>query len=429
MWHSVQNYFRTNMTDFKSLNLLTSILSEIQRKGYARPTAIQAKSIPVLMRGSDLLGIAQTGTGKTASFSLPIIDRLGRADDRPGPMQIRALILAPTRELATQIHKNICSYSKGLEINSALVIGGVRKETQIEELRNGMDIVVATPGRLMDLMGGGHIRFDELEVFVLDEADMMLDFGFFEDVKVISSRLPNERQTVLFSATMPRQIEELAKTLLVDPVKVQSAPQSSTIEKIEQLVYFVEENDKLALLQLLLEDQLIERVLIFCKAKYGIVNVVESLEQNGISHGEIHSNRTQSQRDQAIADFSEGKIRVLVATDIAARGIDVLDVTHVINFNLPDDATYYVHRIGRTARAGKDGVAISLCGERDLALLRNVQKKIKKEIPTILDHPFHKEFAPLAVKKKRVGSSASFRERKRPSQAKRRAKKKFLKHI
>lgn len=417
------------MSDFKSLNLLPSILTEIERKGYLRPTAIQMKSIPDLMQGRDLLGIAQTGTGKTASFSLPIIDRLGRIQEKPAPLQIRALILAPTRELATQIHKNICSYSKGLEIHSAIVIGGVRKETQIAELKSGMDIVIATPGRLMDLMGGGHLKFDELEFFVLDEADMMLDFGFFEDVKMISSKLPKVRQTILFSATMPRQIEELAKKLLIDPVKVQSAPQSSTIEKIEQLVYFVEENDKLALLQMLLEDQAVERVLVFCKAKYGVINVVESLDKCGISHGEIHSNRTQTQRDQAIADFSEGKIRVLVATDIAARGIDVLDVTHVINFNLPDDPTYYVHRIGRTARAGKEGVAISLCGERDLALLRNVQKKIKKIIPTILDHPFHKEFAPLKVKTKRVGSSASLRERKRPSQAKKRAKKKFLEHI
>ncbi len=417
------------MSDFKSLNLLPSILTEIERKGYINPTTIQSKSIPVLLKGSDLLGIAQTGTGKTASFSLPIIDRLGRLSTRPEPLQVRALILAPTRELATQIHKNICSYSKGLKINSAIIIGGVRKENQIEELKDGMDIVVSTPGRLMDLMGGGHIRFDELEVFVLDEADMMLDFGFYEDVKTISSKLPKERQTALFSATMPRQIEELAKKLLNNPVKVQSAPQSSTISKIEQLVYFVEENDKLALLQMLLADESIQRVLVFCKAKYGVINVVEDLAKNGISHGEIHSNRTQTQRDEAIAEFSEGKIRVLVATDIAARGIDVLDVTHVINFNLPDDATYYVHRIGRTARAGKDGVAISLCGERDLALLRNVQRQIKKDIPTILDHPFHKEFPPLKVKKKRVGSSASFRERKRPSQAKRRAKKKFLENL
>ena len=228
---------------------------------------------------------------------------------------------------------------------------------------------------------------------------------------------------------MPRQIEELAKKLLIEPVKVQSAPQSTTIEKIDQLVYFVEENDKMLLLLSLLEDESIERVLIFCKAKYGVLNVVEALEQNGISHGEIHSNRTQTQRDQAIADFSAGEIRVLVATDIAARGIDILDISHVINFNLPDDATCYVHRIGRTARAGKDGVAISLCGERDLALLRNVQKKIKKVIPTVLDHPFHKEFPPLKVKKKKVGSSASFRERKRPSQAKKRAKKKFLENL
>ena len=417
------------MAGFKSLNLLPSILEALYKKGYKSPTTIQEKSIPALLKGSDLLGIAQTGTGKTASFSLPIIDRLGRKEDRAQDKQVRALILAPTRELATQIYKNIISYSNGLNLRSSIAIGGVRKETQIEDLKEGSDIVVATPGRLMDLMGGGNLKFDELEVFVLDEADMMLDHGFFEDIKTISKKLPIKRQTVLFSATMPRQIEELAKSILVRPVKVQSAPQSSTITKIHQLVYFVEENDKLSLLSFLLEDESIERVLVFCKAKYGVINIVEELNTHGISNGEIHSNRTQTQRDEAIADFSNGKIRVLVATDIAARGIDVLDVTHVINFNLPDDATYYVHRIGRTARAGKTGIAISLCGERDLALLRNVQKIIKKDIPIYLDHPFHKEFPPLVKKTKRTGSSASYRERKRPSQAKVRAKKKFLEHL
>lgn len=403
------------MSDFKSLNLLPSILNEIVRKGYLRPTPIQAKSIPVLMQGQDLLGIAQTGTGKTASFSLPIIDRLGRLEDRPAPKQIRALILAPTRELATQIHKNISSYSQGLQVKSAIVIGGVRKENQIEELKEGVDIVVATPGRLLDLMNEEYIKFDELKFFVLDEADMMLDFGFLEDVKKISSRLPKKKQTAFFSATMPRPIEELAQKLLINPAKVESTPESSTVEKIEQLVYFVDESDKLSLLLMLLEDQKLERVLIFCKAKYAVINIVEALSKSDISHVEIHSNRTQTQRDQAMADFREGKCRVLVATDIAARGIDVLDVGHVINFNLPDDPSYYVHRIGRTARAGKEGIAISFCSEKELVLLRNVQKVIKKTISIERQHPFHKEYSipkPTANK------------RKRPTQAKRRARKK-----
>lgn len=417
------------MSDFNYLKLLPEILAKIASKGYQTPTPIQAKSIPVLLKGHDLLGIAQTGTGKTASFSLPIIDRLARRPIDLRANQTRALILAPTRELATQIHKNILSYSQGLNLKTAIIIGGVRKTTQMETLKDGMDIIVCTPGRLMDLMGGGHIKFDQLEVFVLDEADMMLDFGFLDDVKQITQRLPKNRQNIMFSATMPKLIEKLAKSLLVKPIKIQAAKESSTISTVDQVVYFVDEEDKFPLVASLLEDESAKRIMIFCKAKYGIADVVDHLNKSEISNCEIHSNRTQTERDQAISDFSSGKVRVLVATDIAARGIDVRDVTHVINFNLPDDSTYYVHRIGRTARAGKTGKAISLCAERDLALLRNVQKLIKMKIPTITDQPFHKEFKPLNPKKKRMVSSAKLRERKRPSQAKRAAKKKFLENL
>lgn len=417
------------MSGFNSLKLRPEILAKIANMRYQTPTPIQERSIPVLLKGHDLLGIAQTGTGKTAAFSLPIIDRLVRNPVALGPNQTRALILAPTRELATQIHQNILSYSEGLDIKSAIIIGGVRKTTQIETLQDGIDIIVCTPGRLMDHMGGGHIKFDQLEVFVLDEADMMLDFGFLDDVNTISQRLPLKRQNIMFSATMPKVIERLAKSLLVNPIKIQAAKESSTIGTVEQVVYFVEEKDKYPLVTSLLEDQSATRVIIFCKAKYGIADVVEQLNKNKISNCEIHSNRTQTERDQAISDFSSGKIRVLVATDIAARGIDVLDVTHVINFNLPDDSTYYVHRIGRTARAGKTGKAISLCAQRDLSLLRNVQKRINMNIPVIIDQPFHKEFKPLNPKKKSMVSSASLRVRKRPTQAKRAAKKKFLENL
>jgi len=415
----------TKMNDFNSLNLSPEILVAITKKGYTKPTPVQAQTIPQLMKGKDLLGIAQTGTGKTASFSLPIIDRLVKDPNDLMPGQTRALILAPTRELATQIHNNILSYSEGLDISSTVIIGGVRKERQIEVMNGGIDIVVATPGRLLDLMGGGYITFDMLEVFVLDEADMMLDYGFFNDVEVISSKLPKDRQTALFSATMPKDIETLAKSILVKPVKVASAPQSSTIEKIEQQVYFTLEDNKLNLLSMLLEDDSIERVLVFCKAKYSVAAIVDRLAESGITTGEIHSNRSQNERDAAIADFTEGKIRVLVATDIASRGIDIDNVTHVINFNMPEDATYYVHRIGRTARAGRDGMAISLCAEKDLALLRNVQKLIKMDIPKITDQPFHKEYVPLPKKNK----SSRLANRKRPSQAKRAAKKKFLENL
>jgi len=411
---------------FNSFNLLPTIIEALDDKGYEYPTIIQEKTIPILLKGHDLLGIAQTGTGKTASFSLPLIDRIARITNDLMPNQIHALVLAPTRELATQIHNNIISYSKGLDITSAVIMGGVRKENQIELLKSGIDIIVATPGRLMDLMAGGHILLPQLEVFVLDEADMMLDMGFYEDVKTIASRLPSNRQTVMFSATMPKEIEALAKTILNKPQKVESARESSTIEKIEQSVYYTLEDNKLPLLLHLLKDEAIERVLVFCKAKYSVASIVETLTENGISNGEIHSNRSQNERNQAIKDFTEGAVRVLVATDIASRGIDVEGVTHVINFNMPEDATFYVHRIGRTARAGRSGCAISFCAERDIALLRNVKKLIKVEIPEVLDHPFHHTYAALPKNGNHKASSSSMRKRKRPSQAKKEAKKKFV---
>ena len=333
------------MADFRALNLLPGILDAIDSKGYKYPTVIQERTIPVLLSGADLLGIAQTGTGKTASFSLPLIDRIARIDDDLMPNQIHALILAPTRELATQIHNNILSYSTNLDITSMVVMGGVRKERQIDAMSSGVDIVVATPGRLMDLMGGGYINLDRLEVFILDEADMMLDMGFYEDVTTITSILPKDRQTVLFSATMPKEIEALSNVLLNNPVKIEAAKQSSTTDKVAQSVYYTLEDNKLSLLLSLLEESSFERVLVFCKAKYSVAAIVESLSANGISNGEIHSNRTQTERNKAIEDFTNGDIRVLVATDIASRGIDIDGVTHVINFNMPEDATFYLSLI------------------------------------------------------------------------------------
>jgi ATP-dependent RNA helicase RhlE len=419
------------MADFRSFKLLPGIHDAIDDKGYKYPTIIQERTIPILLAGHDLLGIAQTGTGKTASFSLPLIDRVARIEDDLMPNQIHALILAPTRELATQIHDNILSYSKDIEISSTVIMGGVRKENQIEIMKDGIDIVVATPGRLMDLMGGGYIKLDRLEVFILDEADMMLDMGFHEDVTTISTMLPSERQTVLFSATMPREIEILAKSLLKNPKKIEAARESSTIEKIDQSIYYTLEDNKIPLLLHLLENESLERVLVFCKAKYSVAAITEALSENNIGNCEIHSNRTQTERNKAIEDFKSGDVRVLVATDIASRGIDIDGVTHVINFNMPEDSTFYVHRIGRTARAGREGVAISFCAERDLSLLRNVKKLIKIDIPEVLDHPFHHYYAPLPSKGKHKDSSSSIRKskRKRPSQAKRAAKKKFLANL
>ena len=415
------------MADFSALKLLPEILESITKKGYEYPTVIQERTIPVLLKGHDVLGIAQTGTGKTASFSLPLIDRLARKRIELEPNCCRALVLAPTRELATQIHQNIISYSESTEVTSTIIMGGVRKENQIQTMGSGVDIIVATPGRCMDLMSDEFIKLDQVEVFILDEADMMLDMGFYKDVETISNLLPESRQTVLFSATMPKEIEVLAKSILVKPIKIAAAPQSSTIDKIEQSVYFTLEDDKIPLLLNLLEDQSIERVLVFCKAKYAVASIVEALNANDITTGEIHSNRTQTERNNAIKDFTQGDIRVLVATDIASRGIDVDGVTHVINYNMPEDATFYVHRIGRTARAGRDGTAISFCAERDLALLRNVQKLIQIEIPKVMDHPFHFEYPPLKSKGQHKASSSSIRKsnRKRPSQAKKASKKKM----
>ncbi len=419
------------MADFSALKLLPEILESISAKGYKYPTIIQERTIPVLLKGHDLLGIAQTGTGKTASFSLPLIDRLLRKKVDVKPNHCRALVLAPTRELATQIHKNIISYSKNSELTSTIIMGGVRKERQIEFMTGGVDVIVATPGRLLDLMGSEDILLDQVEVFILDEADMMLDMGFYQDVQTICDLLPTDRQTVMFSATMPKVIEKLAKSILKNPIKIAAAPQSSTIDKIEQSVYFTLEDNKIPLLLSLLEDDSIERVLVFCKAKYSVSSIVEALTANGITTGEIHSNRTQTERNEAIADFTEGNIRVLVATDIASRGIDIDDVTHVINYNMPEDATFYVHRIGRTARAGREGTAISFCAERDLALLRNVQKLIGLEIPKVVDQPFHHEYAPLKKQGNHKDSSAAMRrnDRKRPSQARRASKKKLLEKL
>lgn len=416
------------MTDFNSFKLLPSILDIIEAKGYKHPTLVQERTIPVLLKGHDVLGIAQTGTGKTASFSLPLLDRLVKKKKQLKPNEIRALIIAPTRELATQIHKSVLSYSEGLDISSAVIIGGVRKSNQIELMTSGIDIVVATPGRFMDLMGGGHILFDQLEVFVLDEADMMLDMGFYDDVKTITSKLPVKKQTVMFSATMPKQIELLAKSILVRPIKIAATQQSSTLDKVSQSVYTVLEENKLPLLLNLLSNDSVERVLVFCKAKYAVADIVEALIKNNISNGEIHSNRTQNERNQAIKDFTEGNVRVLVATDLASRGLHIDNVTHVINYNMPDDATFYVHRIGRTARAGREGTAISFCSERDLGPLRKVQKLIQLVIPKITKHPFHHEYAPLKKGHHRP-SSASLRQRKTMSQTKISAKKKFLEHL
>jgi ATP-dependent RNA helicase RhlE len=377
------------MTDFPGLKLAQPILRAIADEGYTTPTPIQGKSIPPLREGRDLLGVAQTGTGKTAAFALPLLHRLGEHAGRPRCRQPRALILAPTRELAGQICDSLRSYSRYLSLRSAVVFGGTSIRPQIRALAQGVHVLVATPGRLIDLMNQGHLRLDAVEVFILDEADRMLDMGFIRDVKKIAAALPRRRQTAMFSATMPKTVQGLADGLLRDPVRVEAAPAATTVEKVEQRVFFVPKDKKRVLLGKLLNDKSIERVLIFTRTKHGADRVARHLYQIGIRADAIHGNKAQNARQRALKDFRSGRIRALVATDIAARGIDVEGVTHVINFELPNDPESYVHRIGRTARAGAAGIAISFCEHGERAFLRDIEKIIRQKVPVIEDHPYH----------------------------------------
>lgn len=377
------------MSSFDVMDLHPTIKEALKTKGYETPTPIQEQAIPHLLAGKDLLGIAQTGTGKTAAFSLPIINRLANNKIKTRPARMRALILTPTRELAAQIEESIKTYSKNLKLFSAVIFGGVGHRQQIMNMGKGVDILIATPGRLLDLMDDGHILFEQLEVFVLDEADRMLDMGFINDVKKIINKLPKERQTLLFSATMPSDISNLAATLLNKPERVEVTPESTTVEKIDQKICFVDRSNKSLLLASLLKTSKIKSALVFTRTKHGANRVVKNLESASISSAAIHGNKSQSARERALGDFRAQKIRVLVATDIAARGIDVEHVSHVINYDLPDDPKSYVHRIGRTARAGRSGIAISFCDESENGLLKDIQKTINYKIPVDESHAFH----------------------------------------
>lgn len=377
------------MKDFSQLKLIPTIVENLKSKGYVAPTPIQAKAIPSLVEGKDLLGIAQTGTGKTAAFSLPILNRLGRNRVKIHKNHVRALILTPTRELASQILENLNTYGDKLNLSNAVIFGGVGKQPQISKLNRGLDILVATPGRLLDLMSEGHIKYDQLEVFVLDEADRMLDMGFFNDVKRVISKLPKQKQSLFFSATMPADIANLANSILVKPVKVEVTPQATTVEKIDQKLYKVERENKPSLLESILEDQQIQSVLIFARTKHGADRIVKKLEKAQISAAAIHGNKSQGAREKALGNFKAGEIRALIATDIAARGIDIPQVSHVINYNIPEDPENYVHRIGRTGRAGRAGISISFCDATEIKLLKNVEKFIRQQIPVDNSHPFH----------------------------------------
>ncbi|HEY8689176.1 MAG TPA: DEAD/DEAH box helicase [Chitinophagaceae bacterium] len=374
---------------FKNLNLIEPILKALETEGYTTPTPIQEQGIPVVLEGKDLLGCAQTGTGKTAAFAIPILQNLyNNKHEEKGSWNIKALILTPTRELAIQIDESFAAYGKHTGLKHLVVFGGVSQYHQTNALRRGVDILIATPGRLLDLIEQRFISLQHIQMFVLDEADRMLDMGFINDVRKIIAKLPAKRQTLFFSATMPAEISSLSKSILNNPVRIEITPVSSTAEKVEQAVYFVEKNDKRSLLIHLLKDPGIKSALVFARTKYGADKIAKELYRANIKVDAIHGNKSQAARQKALTDFKLGKIRVLVATDIAARGIDVDDLSHVINFELPNIAETYVHRIGRTGRAGLSGIALSFCDVEEREFLRDINKLITNNIPVIEDHPF-----------------------------------------
>jgi len=374
---------------FENLNLIEPLLRALKSEGYTQPTPIQAQAIPVLLQRKDLLGCAQTGTGKTAAFALPILQLL-HTDELyvKGPAGIKTLILTPTRELAVQIGESFAAYGKHLRLSHTVIFGGVSQRNQTDALKAGVDILIATPGRLLDLMDQRFVKLQNLKMLVLDEADRMLDMGFIHDVKKVIARIPAKRQTIFFSATMPPEIASLANTILTNPVKVEVTPVSSTANTIKQSVYFVEKNNKRKLLNLLLQDKSISTALVFTRTKHGADRVARQLNDAGIRAEAIHGNKSQGARQRALTNFKSRTIRVLVATDIAARGIDVEKLTHVINFELPNVPETYVHRIGRTGRAGANGISISFCDEEEKEFLTDIQKLIGKKIPVVQDHPY-----------------------------------------
>jgi ATP-dependent RNA helicase RhlE len=371
---------------FKQLSIIDPILKAVAEEGYTIPTPIQQQAIPLVLQRKDLLGCAQTGTGKTAAFAIPILQILH--EQKPMAPGIKVLILTPTRELAIQIDESFAAYGKHTGIRHTVIFGGVSQLHQTNALKRGVDVLVATPGRLLDLMTQGYIRLDKLQIFVLDEADRMLDMGFIHDVKKVIAKLPAKRQTLFFSATMPPEIQKLADVLLTNPAKVEVTPPSSTVDKIDQSLYFVSKQEKPELLLHLLNDAAIKTVLVFTRTKHGADKVVKILQRFNIRAAAIHGNKSQNARQAALTDFKNGTLRVLVATDIAARGIDIDELAHVINFDLPDVPETYVHRIGRTGRAGNTGKAVSFCSAEEREELRDIQKLIKKNIPIVQDHPF-----------------------------------------
>jgi ATP-dependent RNA helicase RhlE len=381
---------------FGNLNIIDPLCRALAKEGYTAPTPIQTLAIPHLLNGKDLMGIAQTGTGKTAAFVLPILQKISQQRRPFAPGVPRALIIAPTRELAAQIDQSFATYGQFLRFKHTVIFGGVRQGPQVKMLSQGVDVLVATPGRLLDLMNQGYVMLKGVEFFVLDEIDRMLDMGFIKDMRRIVTALPQKHQSLFFSATVSRETGEFAEKLLTDPVRIEATPQASTLECITQSVFFVDQNNKFPLLQKLIKDEDMERVLIFSRTKHRADKIAQALSKSRINADAIHGNKSQNQRTKAMHDFKSGRLRVLVATDIAARGIDVDDISHVINFDLPNEPECYVHRIGRTGRAGADGKAYSFCAADERNILRSIERLTRTKAE-IVDHQYHSETAKMAT--------------------------------
>ncbi|MEZ5047323.1 MAG: DEAD/DEAH box helicase [Chitinophagaceae bacterium] len=393
---------------FKELGLNECILKALNTLGYTIPTPIQEQSIPILLKGKDLLGCAQTGTGKTAAFAIPILQQMfEKGIKKEEKRKIKTLVLTPTRELALQIEESFTDYGKHTGLYNTVIFGGVKQGLQVSALKRGVDILIATPGRLLDLINQGFVSLNHIEYFVLDEADQMLDMGFIHDIKKIIKLLPVQRQSLFFSATMAPNIIDLSKQILGKPEQVTITPEKTTAEKVDQTVYFVSKPNKIKLLIHLMQKENIQSALIFSRTKHGADKLVKLLKRSEIHAAAIHGNKSQPQRQKALSDFKDGKLNVLVATDIAARGIDIDELSHVINYDLPNVAESYVHRIGRTGRANKSGIAISFCDAEERAYLKDIQKLIKKELPVITEQPFVDETPQLAPEPERIKKIAS----------------------
>ena len=396
---------------FEDLNLHPSLLKAVKDQNYISPTAIQEKAIPLILKDNDVLGTAQTGTGKTAAFALPILHHLINDKSNNNKTKIRALIVTPTRELAIQIGENFTDYAKYNNIKNTVIFGGVKQGAQTNALANGVDVLVATPGRLLDLMGQGFVSLDDIGYFVLDEADRMLDMGFINDIKKLLEKLPKNRQSLFFSATMPNSILTLSNTILHNPKKIEVHKVSTTAETIQQSIYYTNKSDKKDLLFYILKNRDINQILVFSRTKHGADRIVRNLQKNNIEAAAIHGDKSQNQRQRALQSFKDYKVRVLVATDIAARGIDIDKLSHVLNYDIPNEPETYVHRIGRCGRAGEKGVSISICEPEENIYAKDIEKLIKQNISAVQNHPFPQTEKPMNAKQKRESEKEKNRKK------------------